>query len=112
MVATSFPKSYQTRSLDDAAQWLGTELPQGVREQLLAHAEREPLDHRRLGDWRYMQWQHLKALPDLRSRLRWVREKLIPSNRHLQELHGADAPRPVLLWRRMRRALERLRNRG
>ncbi len=100
------------RSIEDAIEILATPVPASAMEELRECAEAEPLDYHRLHDWRYMQWQSLKALRTLRERLRWLWERLVPTHDHLQELHGRDAGLTVLLWRRLRRGLARLANRS
>jgi hypothetical protein len=96
------------RSLEDASCMLGSALPAGVHARLREIANAEPLDYHRMGDWRYMQWQNLKALPGLRERVRWLRESLLPSTQQLHELYG-DGGWWTLMMRRIGRGLARLR---
>ena len=95
------------RSLDDAARTLGAEIPAEVSAHLRTLAASEPLDASRLADWRYMQWQNLRALPTFSARLHWLRQRLFPGAAQLRELYG-DGP-VVLLWvRRLKRGLARM----
>lgn len=95
------------RSLDDAARTLGAEIPSSVSARLRTLAASEPLDASRLADWRYMQWQNLRALPTFSARLHWLRQRLFPGAAQLRVLYG-DGP-VILLWlRRMKRGLVRM----
>jgi hypothetical protein len=76
------------RSIVDTVDVFGTVLPQASLEELRSLADRESLDWHRLDDWRYMQWQNLKALPTFGARLRWLVERLFPTRDHLRQLHG------------------------
>lgn len=90
------------RSLDDAARFVGAAVPPEVRARLQARADAEPLDYRRLDDWRYMQRQNLRALPNLGARLRWLRQRLLPGASQLRHLYG-DLP----IWRLWLKRLQR-----
>lgn len=76
------------RSIRDTVSTFATPVPAGSLQELLRLAEAEPLDWRRLHDWRYMQWQNLRALPTVGARARWLWERLIPTRSHLRELYG------------------------
>ncbi len=76
------------RSIEDAATMFGTKLPPSVIATLQRNAATEPLDARRLQDWRYMQWQNFKALPGVIPKLRWVWMRLFPSLTQLSTLYG------------------------
>lgn len=95
------------RSLDDAARTLGASVPADVVEHLRSLAQAEPLDASRLEDWRYMQWQNLRALPTLGVRLHWLRQRLFPGAAQLRVLYG-NGPIWRLVFRRLKRGLARL----
>lgn len=76
------------RSIEDTIKTLGTSVPRAWIERCATDAAAEPIDRQRIDDWRYMQWQNLKALPDLRARLRWLRERVLPTRSHLQARYG------------------------
>jgi hypothetical protein len=97
------------RSIDDTAAMFRSPVPGDVLTALRCHADRESVDWRRLGDWRYMQWQNLKALPTIGARMRWLRDRLVPSRSQLQDLHG-DGSWARLMLRRFGRAIRRVRN--
>lgn len=99
------------RSVNDTIATFATLVPPEAMAELRAHAEAEPLDWRRLDDWRYMQWQNLKALPAMGTRVRWVWERIFPTLSHLRELHG-EGNWLQLMARRLRNGWLRLRNRG
>lgn len=99
------------RSIDDTIAIFATTAPSAAIQSLCAAADSEPLDRHRLDDWRYMQWQNLKALPGPATRLRWLWQRLFPPLSHLRELHG-EGNWLQLMGRRVRRGLLRLRNRG
>ena len=99
------------RSFDDSAAWFASAIPESVLQAMRQAAHAESLDYRHIGDWRYMQWQNFKALPDLRARVRWLSERLMPSRSHMEELHGEDASLLTLMFRRLRRGVARWRRR-
>ena len=99
------------RSIDDTIAVFATTAPSAAIQALCAAADSEPLDRHRLDDWRYMQWQNLKALPGPAARLRWLWQRLFPTLSHLRELHG-EGSWLQLMGRRARRGLLRLWNRG
>jgi hypothetical protein len=76
------------RSIADTVKVLETPVPRSSLEEMERLAARESLDWHRLDNWRYMQWQNLKALPTLGARLRWLAERLFPTRDHLRQLHG------------------------
>jgi hypothetical protein len=94
------------RSLQDTVSIFHAAVPADALATLRARAGEESLDWRRLHDWRYMQWRHLRALPSLRARVAWVWQRLLPSSGHLRELHG-EGPWPTLVMRRLRRLWQR-----
>lgn len=98
------------RSIEDAHQAFAGTVPANWIEALRAVAATEALDYRRMQDWRYMQWQNLKALPGTCARLLWLWQKLFPSTGQLRELHG-EASWIGLMWRRAGRALLRVNGR-
>ncbi|MBZ0087673.1 MAG: nucleotidyltransferase family protein [Thermomonas sp.] len=95
------------RSLEDAARTLGAVVPAEVSNRLRTLATAEPLDATRLDDWRYMQWQNLRALPSLGARLHWLRQRLLPGAAQLRALYG-DGPLWRLWLRRLGRGVKRL----
>ena len=77
------------QSLNDAIETFGGVLPADVAVAL-ANAERgEPVDWRRLGNWRYMQWRNLQALPSVGQRIRWIWERLFPARGYMAALAGS-----------------------
>lgn len=86
---------------------LHTPVPAWVEEALEIQRLDEPLDARRLSDWRYVQWRNFMRLrwPE---RIVWLHERLLPSTAHLRELYQSHQNRPALLFERLRRALRRL----
>jgi hypothetical protein len=96
------------RTFEDTVAALQSPIPIAVIDELRTIAKDESLDWRRLDDWRYMQWQNLKALPDIRARLHWLWDRLFPTNTQLRELHG-DGDSLQLMGRRLLRGIGRLR---
>jgi hypothetical protein len=78
-------------------------------EALQRNADAESIDWHRLDDWRYMQWQNLKALPTTGARLRWLWQRLAPSSSHLRHMYGQGSWL-ALMGRRLRRGMKRLLN--
>jgi len=91
-----------------AASQFGDVAPQSVVEQLDESRRHDRLDARRMGEWRYMQWRNLAALPSWNTRRRWLWQSLSPPTGYLQELYGPDQGRMRLLLERSRRMLRRL----
>lgn len=94
-----------------SAAHFGTVVPMAAMQALEAMRAHEPLDARRLADWRYVQRCNFRAMSGWRVRLAWLRHRLLPSDTHLRELYGAELSRSALLRERLRRAWARLRRR-
>ena len=62
--------------------------PEGLLFALKQARALETLDTRRLGDWRYMQYQTFLALPTVGLRLRWLWQRLWPSRDYMVHLYG------------------------
>lgn len=63
------------RSILDAVAEFDSPVPVQVLDALHRQAAEEPIDWRRLDDWRYMQWQNPKALPGTGAKPRWLWER-------------------------------------
>lgn len=75
-----------------------------------ALAAAEPIRTERLRRWTYFQWACWQRLPDLRTRLRWLRQLLFPDLAHLRVRYGADgAGRARILLRRLQDGVARWR---
>ncbi len=94
--------------IDAAARVFGAAAPESVMQALRAGRTGEPLDAARLHDWKYMEGRNLAALPGLRLRLRWLWQRMFPSQPYLQELYGSGQGRAALLLVRLRKAMGRL----
>ena len=99
------------RSINDTIAAFGSAVPGDALDALQRAADAEPIDWRRLHDWRYMQWQNLKALPGTRAKLTWLWERVFLTHGHLRKLHG-EGSWSTLMLRRMGRGLSRLRNKA
>ena len=96
--------------LQATAEVFETCLPPDVLELLTIAARSEAIRSRRLGQWSYFQRATWRALPDLRSRLRWLRQLLIPDMAHLRMRYGSDgAGSHRLITRRVLDGLKRWR---
>ena len=96
-------------SIEAAAAAFGPVAPKSVLNTLNTARTHDRLDARRMGEWRYMQWHNLAALPDWRTRLRWLWQSLSPPTGYLEELYGPEQGRLRLLAERSRRAWQRLK---
>ena len=96
------------RSITDTVATFDSPVPMQVMQALHLQAAEEPIDWRRLDDWRYMQWQNLKSLPGAWAKLNWIWGKTFPTPSHLHELHG-EGGWLQLMGRRLLRGLQRLR---
>lgn len=90
-------------ALESARAIFTMSVPSAVLDRLHGLATGEPVDHHRLDDWRYMQRQAWKALPDSGARARWVWQRLFPSADYLRQAYRMDGAYPALLWERARR---------
>lgn len=88
-----------------------TAFPPDVLAALEAAAAVEPLDWSRLGDWRYMQWRNLLAVPGLGGRLRWLYERVFPTRSRMRGRYGDGSWLQLMGWR-LRRGMRLLGNRG
>ena len=96
------------RSITDTVAAFDSPIPVHAMQALHRQAADEPIDWRRLDDWRYMQLQNLKSLPGTWAKLKWIRDKVFPTRSHLQELHG-EGGWMQLMGRRLVRGVQRLR---
>lgn len=92
--------------LAEAARLFGTPLPEATMAALRLAASEEDIDAARLREWMYFQRQNLRALPDARSRLRWIWQRLRPTDHYREDVGVAGAG---LVGDRIRRALRQLR---
>jgi len=81
--------------------------PDVVAGLRLAAAD-EPLDARRLSDWRYMQWRNFRALPSAPLRARWLWQRVFPSRDYMTALYGEQSSYAGLMMERLRRLRRRL----
>ncbi len=95
------------RTIGDTVATFATPLPDGVLGALMRAAENEPIDWRRLHDWRYMQWQNLRSLPSAHAKVAWLWGRIFPTMSHLRSLHG-EGRWIKLMYRRFMRALQRM----
>lgn len=87
----------------------GTPLPPDVTQALESHASGEWMRSDRLGNWLYWQYATLRSLPDWATRVRWMRQLLIPDMPHLRIRYGTDGAGSLrLLCRRLRDGAVRL----
>ena len=70
-------------ALEAAIRDLNSTVPEFVLGQLQCHAENESLNATRMGDWKYMQFRNLMALP-WHQRASWVFERLLPDMSYLR----------------------------
>ena len=77
-------------ALQACGEVLHTAVPGDALLAYNAAAALEPVRTVRLCSWSYMQRASWQALPDLRTRLRWLRQLLIPRMNHMQVRYGAD----------------------
>lgn len=87
---------------------LGLNVPQHVMKGLDDVARREPLDARRMTDWRYMQTQTLRALPGWKPKARWLWQRLFPSRDYMAYLYGEQGSYANLMWCRLKQAGRKL----
>lgn len=96
-------------ALQAARREFGNAGDEWLLDRLDATARREWLRPERMHSWLYTQWATFRSLPTAHSRMRWVRQRLFPSGRHLRKMHGRREE--GLAWitvRRFRSALDRI----
>lgn len=98
------------RVFGETRQLFATEFPPFVLTALDAAAAGEALDWSRLGDWRYMQWRNLLAVPGVGGRLRWLYERVFPTRSRMQGRYGEGNWLQLMGWR-LRRGMRLLGNR-
>lgn len=86
----------------------GTFVPADVHVALAEAAQREAMRIERLPRWWYFQRMSWNALPTLRMRMRWLRQRLLPNRAYLRERHGARGGVAGELWRRLGAGARRL----
>lgn len=87
-----------------------TPLANGVLSAFDAAAAQEPVRTAMLGRWSYVQRASWQRLPDMRTRLRWLRQLLFPDLAHLRVRYGTDGAGHVrILLRRLRDGVLRWR---
>lgn len=96
------------RSIGDTIAAFDSAAPAGELQALRDTAGHEPLDWRRLHDWRYMQLQNFKALPGSVAKIRWLWQRLFMSTGALRAQYG-DGSWLRLMGRRIWRGIVRLR---
>ncbi|HEY8009611.1 MAG TPA: nucleotidyltransferase family protein [Rudaea sp.] len=75
-------------AMESSAALFATQLPQSVVDRLTRARRTEKLDVRRMYSWKYMEYQNFRALPTLRQRLRWLRQRLVPNRVYLDDMYG------------------------
>ena len=73
-----------------SSQLFATVVPAGILESLEQAARNEPVSTARLASWGYLQRSTWRRLPNLRVRMRWLRQLLVPDLAHLRVRYGAD----------------------
>ena len=97
-------------ALEAAALVFGRQIPATICTKLQQAGTRESLDCERLAQWGYMQRKTFESLPTLRLRLRWLWQRLFPSNHYLEYLHnGKPLSYQGLVLERLIRGIRRLR---
>lgn len=76
--------------------------PQAVMQALQSAAAQQGLDMRHMHRWDYVQWQCWRAIPTLRQRLRWLRQRLWPAREYLRHRHGGTATESEIALRGVR----------
>jgi hypothetical protein len=79
-----------TSALRACRRVFGTPVPDAVVAGFDAAAAAERILTERLGRWSYFQRACWQRLPNLRTRLRWLRQLLFPDLPHLRVRYGAD----------------------
>jgi hypothetical protein len=97
--------------LQAAADVFGRPLAAAPLAALRQAAAHETLDAGRLSDWAYMQQQAYRALPSAGLRLRWLWQRLFPSQDYMRALYGDRTSYTALLGERLRRVLAKLARR-
>ncbi len=92
--------------LDAAASLLHTPVPAGPVAEMRQQAAREPMQAGRLREWVYFQRQNLRALPGWGARLRWIGQRLRPTDHYREDVGVAEGG---FVRDRIARALHRLR---
>lgn len=65
--------------------------PKPVIQALRSAAAGQGMNMAHMHRWTYVQWQCWRAIPAMRQRLRWLRQRLWPTLQYLRHRHGAVA---------------------
>lgn len=95
-------------ALDATTRAMGATWPPEALARLRRAADQEPVDHRRYGDWLYMQRAVWRSLPGTKARLRWLLQRLTPNRGYLEHQHGTGHSYAGLLARRALSGLRKL----
>jgi hypothetical protein len=96
-------------SLRAASVEFHTAIPEQVAAGLARLAATEDFDAGRAQHWLYMQIANGRSLPDLRTRLRWLRQRLLPNATFLRDRYGAGQQGlGMIVLSRLRSGLARL----
>ena len=96
--------------IEAASAEFGTVVPAGMLDALSAGAASERLDAKRLRSWTYLHVLNLKALPNLRTRVRWIGEQVFLPLPTMRVRYGNDGDSLWLLhWQRVLRASRHLK---
>lgn len=94
--------------MQSASEMFHTSIPQGVCERLGQGSLTEPIDMKRMHSWLYLQRMNLHALPGVKLKAHWLRQRLLPSWGYLDYYYGQDQGRLVAFRRYLRKGLSHL----
>jgi len=96
--------------IEAASAEFGTVVSAGVLDALSAGAASESLDAKRLRSWTYLHLLNLKALPNLRTRIRWIGQQVFLPLPTMRARYGNEGDSLWLLhWQRVVRASRHLK---
>lgn len=95
-------------SLEAAGYWFTRRWPADCLQALEQASAREPIDRRKLGNFRYMQKMSWHALPGTAAKTRWLWQRVFPSRDYMIYLYGEQGSYASLMWQRMKQAARKL----
>ena len=75
-------------AMETSAALFRTSIPPSIASRLTLARRSEKLDIQRMHSWKYMEYMNFRALPTLKQRLRWLRQRALPHRVYLDDMYG------------------------
>jgi hypothetical protein len=75
-------------AMQTSAALFQTQIPASMVDRLTEATRTEKLDISRMRSWKYVEYMNFRALPTLKQRLRWLRQRALPHRVYLDDMYG------------------------